>query len=88
MADPARLQQVAWNLLSNAVKFTPRSGRVFVVVARRDSNLEIVVEDSGQGIAPEFLPHVFERFRQSEPGTARRTGGLGLGLSIVKHSVR
>ncbi|HEX6243040.1 MAG TPA: PAS domain S-box protein, partial [Polyangiales bacterium] len=87
MGDPTRLQQVVWNLLSNAVKFTPKQGRVLVVVARRDSHVEIVVEDTGQGISIEFLPHVFERFQQADSGTGRRTGGLGLGLSIVKHLV-
>jgi signal transduction histidine kinase/ActR/RegA family two-component response regulator len=83
--DPGRLQQVVWNLLSNAVKFTPRGGRVEVEVARRDGMVEVRVSDDGQGIAPEFLPHVFERFRQADSGTTRRHGGLGLGLAIVKH---
>jgi PAS domain S-box-containing protein len=82
--DPARLQQVIWNLLSNAVKFTSRGGRVRVVVARPGSSVEVTVSDSGRGIAPEFLPHVFERFRQEEGSTTRRHGGLGLGLAIVK----
>jgi PAS domain S-box-containing protein len=85
--DPDRLQQVVWNLLSNAVKFTPQQGRVHVQLARTDSHVEIVVSDTGAGIRPEFLPHVFERFRQAEAGTTRKTGGLGLGLSIVRHIV-
>ncbi|WP_084735940.1 PAS domain-containing protein [Cystobacter ferrugineus] len=87
MGDPTRLQQVVWNLLSNAVKFTPKGGRVQVLVERRDSSVEIVVADSGKGIPVEFLPHVFERFRQAEGSVARKYGGLGLGLSIVKHLV-
>jgi len=87
MGDPSRLQQVIWNLLSNAVKFTPRHGRVQVLLQRVNSHVEIVVTDSGEGIAPEFLPYVFERFRQAEGSTTRRHGGLGLGLSIVKHLI-
>ncbi|MDB4929392.1 MAG: hypothetical protein JWM10_1876 [Myxococcaceae bacterium] len=86
-ADPARVQQVVWNLLSNAVKFTPRGGRVGVRVRRVDEQLEVEVADTGQGIAPEFLPHVFERFRQADAGSARQHGGLGLGLAIVRHLV-
>jgi PAS domain S-box-containing protein len=82
--DPARLQQVLWNLLSNAVKFTPPGGRVRVALERVNSHVEIVVQDSGVGIAPTFLPFVFERFRQEDSSTTRRHGGLGLGLSIVK----
>jgi PAS domain S-box-containing protein len=85
--DPDRLQQVAWNLLSNAVKFTPKTGRVQVRVERVNSHIEIVVSDTGIGISAAFLPHVFERFRQSDAGTTRKTGGLGLGLSIVRHIV-
>jgi PAS domain S-box-containing protein len=85
--DHARLQQVVWNLLSNAVKFTPEGGRVSVSVEDHDHDVEIRVADTGAGIAPEFLPHVFERFRQSEGGPARKLGGLGLGLSIVRHVV-
>jgi signal transduction histidine kinase/CheY-like chemotaxis protein len=85
--DPNRLQQVVWNLLSNAVKFTPRGGKVDVIVERVDSNVEITVHDSGIGIGPEFLPHVFERFRQADSSATRRFGGLGLGLSIVKQLV-
>jgi PAS domain S-box-containing protein len=85
--DPDRLQQVIWNLLSNAVKFTPKAGRVQIRLERANSHVEIVVSDTGIGIRPDFLPHVFERFRQSEAGTTRKTGGLGLGLSIVRHIV-
>jgi PAS domain S-box-containing protein len=85
--DPDRLQQVVWNLLSNAVKFTPRGGRVQVRLARVNSHIEIVVSDTGIGIKPEFLPHVFERFHQAEGGTTRKTGGLGLGLAIVRHMI-
>ena len=85
--DPDRLQQVVWNLLSNAVKFTPKQGRVQVRVERVDSHVEVVVSDTGIGIRPDFLPHVFERFRQADAGTTRQAGGLGLGLSIVRHIV-
>jgi PAS domain S-box-containing protein len=85
--DPDRLQQVAWNLLSNAVKFTAKDGRVQVRVECVNSHVEIVVSDTGIGIKPDFLPHVFERFRQADAGTTRKTGGLGLGLSIVRHLV-
>ena len=85
--DAARLQQVAWNVLSNAVKFTPREGRVYVVLTRRDSSVELSVADTGQGIEPELLPHVFERFRQADGTIARGAGGLGLGLTIAKHLV-
>jgi PAS domain S-box-containing protein len=83
--DPSRLQQVVWNLLSNAIKFTPRGGRVQVVLKRAESHVEIVVTDSGAGIRPEFIAHLFERFRQADATTTRKHGGLGLGLSIVKH---
>jgi CheY-like chemotaxis protein/anti-sigma regulatory factor (Ser/Thr protein kinase) len=85
--DPHRLQQVLWNLLSNAVKFTPSGGRVQVILERVNSHVEIVIEDSGIGIRPDFLPHVFDRFRQADPSTTRNYGGLGLGLSIVKNLV-
>src|SRR5688500_16602823 len=78
--DPVRLQQVVWNLLSNAIKFTPRGGRVQIRSERVNSHLEIVVSDTGQGIAPDFLPHVFDRFRQADQKTSRRHGGMGLGL--------
>ncbi|MDQ3800739.1 MAG: PAS domain S-box protein [Acidobacteriota bacterium] len=85
--DPDRLQQVIWNLLSNAIKFTPKDGQVQVRLERVDSHIEIVVTDTGVGIAPEFLPFVFERFRQSDGSTTRRHGGLGLGLAIVRQLV-
>jgi PAS domain S-box-containing protein len=85
--DPARLQQVMWNLLSNAVKFTPKGGRVQVRLERVNSHIEIVVSDTGVGIDRAFLPYVFDRFRQADSGSTRRSGGLGLGLSIVKHLV-
>ena len=85
--DPARLQQVLWNLLSNAVKFTPKGGRVQVRLERVNSHIEIVVSDTGIGISKDFLPYVFDRFRQADSGSTRRTGGLGLGLAIVKHLV-
>jgi PAS domain S-box-containing protein len=84
LGDSARLQQVFWNLLSNAVKFTPRGGRVQVLLERIDSHVEASVTDTGEGIKPEFLPHVFDRFRQADATTTRRHGGLGLGLAIVK----
>ena len=83
--DPARLQQVLWNLLTNALKFTPKSGRVHVILERVNSHIEISVEDSGQGITPDFLPHVFDRFRQADASTTRSQRGLGLGLAIVKN---
>jgi signal transduction histidine kinase/ActR/RegA family two-component response regulator len=85
--DPDRLQQVCWNLLSNAVKFTPKGGRVQVRLERVNSHIEIVVSDSGIGIKPDFLPMVWERFRQADAGPTRKTGGLGLGLAIVRHIV-
>ncbi len=83
--DPSRLQQIIWNLVANAIKFTPKGGRVQVVLERVNSHVEISVIDTGQGIKPEFLPYVFERFRQADASTTRKHGGLGLGLSIVKH---
>jgi signal transduction histidine kinase/ActR/RegA family two-component response regulator len=82
--DPERLQQVLWNLISNAVKFTTRGGKVQVRLGCIDSHLEVCVADTGIGIAPEFLPHVFERFRQADASIARERGGLGLGLSIAR----
>jgi PAS domain S-box-containing protein len=85
--DPDRLQQVVWNLLSNAIKFTPKGGRVQVRLRPVDDQAEIVVTDSGPGISPEFLPHVFERFRQGDASTTRSHVGLGLGLAIVRHLV-
>ncbi len=86
--DPARLQQVVWNLLSNALKFTPNGGRVRVTLRRIGSEAEIVVQDNGAGIRADFLPHVFDRFQQADASRARRFGGLGLGLSIVKNLVQ
>jgi signal transduction histidine kinase/ActR/RegA family two-component response regulator len=86
-ADPHRLQQVIWNLLSNAVKFTPKGGKINVLLQRVNSHVEITVADSGSGISPEFLPFIFDRFRQADSSTTRRHGGLGLGLSIVKQLV-
>ncbi|WP_437963164.1 PAS domain S-box protein [Sorangium sp. So ce260] len=85
--DPARLQQVAWNLLSNAVKFTPAGGRIDVALRRAGAHAELSVTDTGPGIAPQFLPHLFERFRQADASSTRKHGGLGIGLSIVKHLV-
>ena len=85
--DPDRLQQVVWNLLSNAIKFTPNGGKVEVRLRRVDSQVVIEVADSGGGISPEFLPHVFERFRQGDASTTRSHVGLGLGLAIVRHLV-
>ena len=85
--DPDRLQQVVWNLLSNAVKFTPEGGRVLARLARAGGQAEICVTDTGAGIRPEFLPHVFDRFRQAESHMTRAHGGLGIGLSIVRHLV-
>jgi CheY-like chemotaxis protein len=85
--DPVRLQQVVWNLLSNAIKFTPKGGRVQIRLERVNSHIEIGVSDTGPGIAPEFLPFVFDRFRQADGRTTRQHGGLGLGLSIVRHLV-
>jgi PAS domain S-box-containing protein len=85
VGDKNRLQQMLWNLLINAVKFTPKGGRVHVLIERSNSHVELSVADSGQGIAPEFLPQVFDRFRQADSSTTRPHAGLGLGLSIVKH---
>ncbi len=85
--DPNRLQQIVSNLLSNAIKFTPRGGKVEVLLERVNSHIEVTVADTGQGISPEFLPHVFDRFRQADASTTRKHGGLGLGLSIVKQLV-
>ncbi|HEU4890752.1 MAG TPA: PAS domain S-box protein [Vicinamibacterales bacterium] len=86
-ADPARLQQVLWNLLSNAVKFTPAGGRIDVILRRNGATAELLVADTGAGIRPEVLPHVFDRFHQADRSITRRFGGLGLGLSIVKHLI-
>ena len=87
LGDPARLQQVAWNLISNAVKFTPRGGRVRIELQRTDASAAIKVTDTGMGISPEFLPYVFDRFRQADSSSTRAHGGLGLGLAIVRHLV-
>ena len=87
MGDPTRLQQVVWNLLSNAVKFTPKGGRVDVMLRRAASSLEIVVADTGKGIASSFLPNVFDAFRQEDASTSRARGGLGLGLAITRQLV-
>jgi PAS domain S-box-containing protein len=85
--DPDRLRQIVWNLLSNAVKFTPKAGRIQVRLERVNSSVEIVVSDTGIGILPDFLPHIFERFRQADSGSARQHAGLGLGLAIVRNLV-
>jgi len=82
--DPERLQQVVWNLVSNAVKFTPRGGRVRIALERVDDRARLTVRDTGEGISPDFLPYVFERFRQADSSGTRRHGGLGLGLAIVR----
>ncbi|MGK5014611.1 hybrid sensor histidine kinase/response regulator [Janthinobacterium sp. HLS12-2] len=87
MGDPGRIQQVIWNLLSNALKFTPQGGQVDIGVCREATRLAITVADNGVGIKKDFLPHVFDRFRQADASTTRKHGGLGLGLSIVKHLV-
>ena len=85
--DPDRLQQVVWNLLSNALKFTPIGGRVKIELNRTDSDIQLRVSDTGSGIAAEFLPYMFDRFRQADSSTTRSHGGLGLGLAIVRHLV-
>ena len=85
--DADRLQQIVWNLLSNAIKFTPRDGRVVVRLEQHGHELTLTVRDTGQGISPEFIPHVFERFSQAERGSTRTHGGLGLGLAIVRHLI-
>ncbi|HVX85412.1 MAG TPA: hybrid sensor histidine kinase/response regulator [Phycisphaerae bacterium] len=87
MGDAARLQQVLWNLLSNAIKFTPEGGAVTVSTQRAGDMLRMVVTDTGEGISPDFLPHMFERFSQADASSTRKHGGLGLGLSIVKSLV-
>jgi signal transduction histidine kinase len=86
-ADPDRIQQVVSNLLSNAVKFTPAGGRIDVSLTAADDTVALSVADSGQGVAPDLLPFIFDRFRQGEASTTRTHGGLGLGLAIVKHIV-
>jgi signal transduction histidine kinase/CheY-like chemotaxis protein len=85
--DPARLRQVLWNLLANAVKFTPAGGSIEIRIAEGPSDVEITVRDSGPGIPPDFLPHIFEPFRQADSSSTRQVGGMGLGLAIVRHIV-
>src|SRR5207253_2830864 len=85
--DPGRIQQVIWNLLWNAVKFTPDGGKIDVALRQMDFDVELTVTDTGVGIRPEFLPHIFERFEQGNPSITRRFGGLGLGLAIARHLV-
>lgn len=85
--DSRRLQQVVWNLLSNSVKFTPRGGRIQIRLQRVNSHVELTVSDTGEGIAPEFLPYLFERFRQADGTLTRTHSGLGLGLAICRHLV-
>jgi CheY-like chemotaxis protein len=87
MGDNARLQQVIWNVLSNAVKFTPKGGKILVQLLRVNSQAVIKVADTGEGIGPEYLPALFQRFSQSDTGTRRRHGGLGIGLSIAKQLI-
>jgi len=87
LGDAERLQQVVWNVLSNAVKFSSIGGHVDVLLVRKVAGIEISVRDDGQGIGPEFLPHVFDRFSQEDSGTTRQHPGLGLGLAIVRHLV-
>jgi signal transduction histidine kinase len=84
--DPNRLQQVVWNLLANAIKFTPDGGQILISARRAGSNVQLAVSDTGKGISPDFLPYVFDRFKQGD-ASAERTGGLGLGLAIARHIV-
>ncbi len=85
--DSVRLGQIAWNLLNNAVKFSPANGDIKISLSQQDNEARLIVEDSGQGIAPEFLPHVFEMFRQADASSSRRQGGMGIGLALVKQLV-
>src|SRR5581483_2255046 len=85
--DPDRLQQIVWNLLSNAIKFTPKGGEVSIALSTQTGGAEITVSDTGEGISADFLPHVFDRFRQADSSYTRKHGGLGLGLAIVRHLV-
>src|SRR6185295_17033635 len=85
--DATRLQQILWNLFNNAVKFTPVRGKVVVSVERLDGKIRISVSDTGIGISPEFIPYIFDRFRQADGSTTRNHGGLGLGLAIVRYLV-
>jgi CheY-like chemotaxis protein len=87
LGDRDRLQQVVWNLLTNAIKFTPTGGQVTVSLQQVYNQIELVVQDTGQGLSPQFLPHIFERFRQADSSSTRQHGGLGLGLAIVRHLV-
>ncbi len=87
MGDSTRLQQVVWNLVSNAIKFTPENGRISVILKRSSNQVKLYVSDSGQGITKEFLPFIFERFRQADSSSTRANGGLGLGLSLVRHLI-
>src|SRR6185369_9790188 len=87
VGDLERLQQILWNITSNAVKFTNRGGRICVGLQRYDEHVEVTVSDTGIGISPQFLPHMFERFRQADAGLTRDRGGLGLGLAIVRQLV-
>ena len=87
LGDPNRLQQVFWNLLSNSIKFTPKHGRIQILLQRVNSHVEVSVIDTGEGISPDFLPYIFNRFQQADASTTRRYGGLGLGLAIVKNLV-
>ena len=87
LGDPNRLQQVVWNLLSNAIKFTPKGGNIKVVLRRSESHVRMEMTDTGQGMKPELIPHIFERFRQADSSSTRTHGGLGLGLAIVKQLV-
>jgi signal transduction histidine kinase len=86
-ADSDRLQQVVWNLLSNAIKFTPRGGRVELRLLNTGNEVEISVHDTGEGISADFLPYVFERFRQADASTTRQHAGIGVGLAVVRHLV-
>jgi two-component system CheB/CheR fusion protein len=86
--DADRVQQILWNVLNNAIKFTPNDGRIVVKIARSNRQACVIVEDTGIGIEPEFLPFVFDRFRQADPGSTRRFGGMGLGLTIVKELIQ
>src|SRR6185503_7470534 len=85
--DPLRMEQVVWNILNNAVKFTPSGGTVTVKLAARDGSADLVVVDTGQGIEPQFLPHVFEIFRQADATISRRHGGMGIGLALVQQLI-
>jgi signal transduction histidine kinase len=87
VADEDRVQQIVWNLLANAIKFTPAGGTVDLQTRRTDEGTEIIVSDTGSGIAPELVPFVFDRFRQADGSTTRAAGGVGLGLAIVRHLV-